>query len=675
MSWRFGIPDFIGNYTYFRDLGNTDQNVPAAAARKQALLGMAMGAVSDATASITDIQNINAANAFIESVAKSERNKEIAAIRSFCKETGKTFPSLQPYLDNPESIYEEPDIFYANLTAALNEIRRGTEEYLTELRRIQSNIKEQGRTLENYKADDYRYRLNGDISSFLNRLRGRYRKIADESAWSLKVQNIAMRILDKMNITSALVAGEDFAAIAASVLIEVEQQVQKEVDEMVAKGGEDKDLANVTDDILDKVEKRYLKQLQEGKEQSPVQRALLNLQGIDFARVTDNAKKLLGIKTRTLSEQQMKKHMKNLNARDRYNKNDQIAQIRATVAQNTTLRKNLSLIDFNISGTAESKHGTIYELVESIITTGGKVRGNVATDIITYNIAWQFQRSDAGMDQLIKSIGESFSSVIDSTEMDKPANVRDLRDTLARMNAEVEELIRQAELQLKENKQFQDKDIFVFHESLKLYSSAETDRGSHSKFGGRVLSIMTYIDYLQSAAEVGMAAETGLGGAVSRDDLAFLARNLTPGAVADDKKEPLEQYFSMYAGMVMFDDLANMAQEAINEVNATGDVIGGKIRQIHLYNLNGIYVPASMVLSYVSDTVKGASEALASGTAATAKITVPKVNQKYKKWQDGDGRLYPSDWQDVAAESASQTKVKITFLAIFKNFIERLGSL
>jgi len=34
MSWRFGIPDFIGNYTYFRDLGNTDRNIPAAAARK-----------------------------------------------------------------------------------------------------------------------------------------------------------------------------------------------------------------------------------------------------------------------------------------------------------------------------------------------------------------------------------------------------------------------------------------------------------------------------------------------------------------------------------------------------------------------------------------------------------------------------------------------------------------
>jgi len=40
------------------------------------------------------MKNIEAANAFIASVATSERGKEVAAIRAFCQETGKTFPAL-----------------------------------------------------------------------------------------------------------------------------------------------------------------------------------------------------------------------------------------------------------------------------------------------------------------------------------------------------------------------------------------------------------------------------------------------------------------------------------------------------------------------------------------------------------------------------------------------------
>ena len=133
MGWRFGIPDFIGNYTYLKDLGNVSQNTEIAAQRKLALLGMAEAATNNALNAITDLSNIEAANEFITSVAASERGKEMAAIKAFCKETGNTFPALEPYLNNPSSIYDDPDGFYTNLTAALNEARKGTQDYLTEL--------------------------------------------------------------------------------------------------------------------------------------------------------------------------------------------------------------------------------------------------------------------------------------------------------------------------------------------------------------------------------------------------------------------------------------------------------------------------------------------------------------------------------------------------------------
>ena len=131
----------------------------------------------------------------------------------------------------------------------------------------------------------------------------------------------------------------------------------------------------------------------------------------------------------------------------------------------------------------------------------------------------------------------------------------------------------------------------------------------------------------------------------------------------------------------MFDDVANMAQEAL------ADMPQSSIKQVHLYNLNGIYVPASMILSYVSETVQGASKFLAQGTAAQASIIVPSINANYTRWKEGswtrnkidytsDGpQLRPEHWQAVAAEAAGGTKVKITFLATFKDFISRLGKL
>ena len=130
----------------------------------------------------------------------------------------------------------------------------------------------------------------------------------------------------------------------------------------------------------------------------------------------------------------------------------------------------------------------------------------------------------------------------------------------------------------------------------------------------------------------------------------------------------------------MFDDIGNMAKEAVEKVNLTGT---SGIKQIHLYNLNGIYVPASMVLSYVADAVQTANLFVDSGRAAHASIIVASTNSAYESWKTqiqktpsghihSIGELRPEHWQAVGAESASTTKVKITFLAAFKDFIRSL---
>jgi len=69
-------------------------------------------------------------------VAESERAKEINMITTFCKQTGKKFPLLAPYLENPNLIDTNLDDFYTSLTTAVNEARKSTQDYHTELLRI-----------------------------------------------------------------------------------------------------------------------------------------------------------------------------------------------------------------------------------------------------------------------------------------------------------------------------------------------------------------------------------------------------------------------------------------------------------------------------------------------------------------------------------------------------------
>ena len=103
-------------YTYFKDLQNTKNNVPAAAIRKENLYSMASAAAHQLSAELKMPKNLKKANDFLTKVATSERNKEIMVIKSFCQQTGQKFPALQKYLDSPQNIENNPDDFYTELT-------------------------------------------------------------------------------------------------------------------------------------------------------------------------------------------------------------------------------------------------------------------------------------------------------------------------------------------------------------------------------------------------------------------------------------------------------------------------------------------------------------------------------------------------------------------------------
>lgn len=694
MGWKFGIPEELGPYTYFNSL-NTTLTDDASIAKKS-LYDKAVAEMERGLSQLNDIEKIQAATDFIKQVADSERGKELAAIQAYCKETSEDFPALKPYLENPQSIYENPDQFYAQLTAAISKIRMGTQEYLLELKKIKKRMEtvdsngKNTRTFFTYLFDDYRYKLVEDITTFMAHLTHHESWIKDtlrhdfkETEFNTKIEAMVIRILKACKIEERIASGEDFAAIAASVLIDLEKMIQREIDESLGK--ESATISKVSDNLLEEVEKKYMKQLQMGGE-TPVQKALNNVQGIDFARITTNAKELLGINIPELEEDKQKitNSLSQMDKKQRTSTNELKSKIQKG---KVSLDKQLRLVNFSIAGSFFTKQGAINELILSML--GSNVRKNVATDVITYKINWQTQVNTAAMDTLVRSIGDEFGSVLGSEESKGSANKTDIQPAITRMQQNVDKLIEEAEKQLHNSKELdKNHDLFVFHETLKLYSTVETGRGTHAGFGGRNMNILSYLDYLSSASSVGVQNN------IDRETLAFFARNLISGAIAEGQKAPLEYYFSIYAGMIMFDDVVAMAREAVSQINNSNNVIGGKIRQVHLYNLNGLYVPASMILTYLSDSLNKNNQKIIEDMM-TVHITTGNIgtvsrssksskrqkesqrNQKiYENYMSGiqgdSSELTPQDWDAVSSMAVNATKVQIIFLASFEQFINNL---
>jgi hypothetical protein len=97
------------------------------------------------------------------------------------------------------------------------------------------------------------------------------------------------------------------------------------------------------------------------------------------------------------------------------------------------------------------------------------------------------------------------------------------------------------------------KKIFIYHESLKLYVRAEKHKAS--KFEGRELNILTALDMLYSMNDFG-------GLFLPNQEIFYnLVLNLSDLAAGKEMRGEVEDYLSIFAGMLMFDDLGVMAND------------------------------------------------------------------------------------------------------------------
>lgn len=152
--------------------------------------------------------------------------------------------------------------------------------------------------------------------------------------------------------------------------------------------------------------------------------------------------------------------------------------------------------------------------------------------------------------------------------------------------------------------------------------------------------------------------------------LEFALLNSGLGLLGFKNRASLENYFSLFASFLMFDDAQNIVIDALT---SRAEEIGkiNTVQEIHLYIFNGIYIPQSYVLltlyEHMNEAIKNMSfnkRNLSEGTVR-AQIYSYNVGSKYPGNTE-------QDWENEAAIAKNTVKIKMYFMMNMADIINQL---
>lgn len=125
-----------------------------------------------------------------------------------------------------------------------------------------------------------------------------------------------------------------------------------------------------------------------------------------------------------------------------------------------------------------------------------------------------------------------------------------------------------------------------------------------------------------------------------------------PGAIGENDKDLMEDKLAEYFAYFLFDDIDVIGQ----------NTSGSKFTQIHLMNLDGVYVPLSVLLSTYADALNKEITKITVAPESVAKIKIS--TPKSIKYNYADPNFTPEDgmWAKQRDEAFNGIKVSITFL-------------
>ena len=317
------------------------------------------------------------------------------------------------------------------------------------------------------------------------------------------------------------------------------------------------------------------------------------------------------------------------------------------------------LTHLTVSVRTNTTHGLHNEALAEIFTNGyygGRPKGFGAADSILLGSA---DVTISTNDEVRDYLDDITQEIERHNNQASKLNREQFLESYQNMNKKVREKKKKLEELLKLLEK-QD-ELFIFHESIKNYKSLETKE--HTGFlKGRKMTAEHYIEELYS---VQSNMDYTTLSFPSIEWLIFMVINLFDGCVASSKKDALQDYFSIFAGFLMFDDAIDMAEDARKRLETEAS----QVKSVHLYKINSIYIPASYILQSLYQAMMSISNMIDKGVSVS-------IFQEQKKKKDKEEEFKPIEkrWEETGKNILSSTKVNITFLSAFLQLIEQISS-
>lgn len=682
------IPVFnpADRYTFFDDLlvPTTHYNIDL---QKRALYRHAHGFYNGLFHTIAqESQNaseiISSAIEFLGAAAENERRKEIHAIEYYLTNLQNRLPAnlrkgrqLQTIINDLKDVSKklaagrmsqvDIDNFYVELTTYINMVKKDIEDFRARVHEIANDTKDD----RGMRAELAAIRLKGDFETLFKSISGQQAKNTAKS-FSSRVRNISTDFLiKKMKVDNIDLKGH-FSAVLAGIIADFEHYVQHERN---MKG----EFGRALDDISKAQLEDLFLQYTNSCNTLYMQKFSKYAQGTnveEFISSLERFEKALGLELLPENSKAAKDQLAKIQEQERLmakvNKNGRNYVARALKDSGfSNIAESTQLLTWSFS--TQTGHGTVYEAIQDLIFDQFRLGGKIATDSIAVGELIGQVNTDTIQQLIGTNLQNIASSLAQTAIQEREERLIDYSKQVQLANknlAEAEQILGETLATLNNMKI---EDVFIYHESLKLYSSVEVNENGKrrtTKFHGREMQVFSALDNLFTLADLNII------NLPDTDSIYGIVLNLADGAVAHQSLPLVENYLSIFAGLLLFSDIHDMATELAYQ--AIRGVENQTPTKVHLYLLNDTYVPGSMILTYVYQTLIEGYARINVKDGARVDIKTAAAEKTITTYLDArkNGAPYErDDWDFIADTIASNTTMQINFLSSYVSFIKKIA--
>ena len=638
-------------------------------------------------------ETITSAIEFLNLAAENERRKEIALIEQYLKAIENKIPKnlrknrtyeqiinklklISNQLTNSQLSTQNIDEFYIELTTYINMIRRNIDEYKHRLEQIiQKNI-----TTWNQLADrSTLFRAEGDLHTLIKSIIG-IQEQEKRNSFSSLARNAVFDFLDKNGLQNNINLQDNFLGIMGGLIIDLEHYIEQNNSLNVTNEKQKERVQQSIQNYFQQSDTYFLNEVKKIiKNNAPSKELIEVLSGMESALGINYSG--LGNKGKKIEERQKKMEQSLYSPTAR----------RAAKGERNYIGKKLhslgldnvinqySHITWTVRGDKNSKKplaGIIYEGIAGVLEGGGRrIGGTAAIDRIDCSLIGTLDNQDNN-----NYLSDKLTAIANHLKQDniqeREERMEDNQQLIIDTNNELAQLIKELENDAKQLG-VPENDLFIYHESLKLYGTMElaNENGRKAtKFHGRDMLALNMLDELYALSGLDETVQL-----LDKQALKGVLLNLSNLTVGNNMKTSVENYFSIFAGMLMFSDIRNMALELGKETEMK--IQYASTKNIHLYLLNDTYYPASYILTNVYQALKSGVKTLSVKDGAKASINTNGATTSIKTYvsylekaqSQGQPSPYrPEDWDIMAEEIAAGTRIQLSFLSTFLNFSQKI---